>query len=109
MGDSDPWVRGNRWRRAARRGSVGAAVRRWRSEWRWCLDSEHGGQVQGVGAVGEGFLELAVDSQALEGGGETAATLGQPVLADRPGGHCGLLVEDQVRVGGDGPAAGAVL
>lgn len=26
------------------------------------VDAEHGGEVQGVGAVGEGFLELAVDS-----------------------------------------------
>ena len=34
---------------------------------------------------------------------------GQPVLADRPGGHGGLLVDDQVRVGGAGPAAAAVL
>ena len=33
---------------------------------------------------------------------------GQPVLADGPGGHGGLLVDDQVRVGGAGPAAAAV-
>ena len=48
------------------------------------VDAEHGGEVEGVGAAGEGFLELPVSAQALEGGGEAAACLGQPVLADRP-------------------------
>ena len=70
---------------------------------------EDGGEVEGVGAAGEGFLELPVGAEAFEGGGEAAACLGQPVLADRPGGHGGLLVDDQVRVGGAGPAAGPVL
>ena len=73
------------------------------------VDPEHGGEVQRVRAVDEGFLELSVDPQALEGGGEAAAGLGQPVLADGAGGHGGLLVEDQVRVGGAGPPVGAVL
>jgi hypothetical protein len=52
---------------------------------------------------------LPVDTEPLEGGREAAACLGQPVLADGPGGHGGLLVDDQVRVGGAGPAAAAVL
>ncbi len=73
------------------------------------VDPEHGGEVERAGAVGEGFLELPVDAKPFEGGGEAAACLGQPVLADRPGGHGGLLVDDQVRVGGAGPAAAAVL
>ena len=37
------------------------------------LDPEHGGEVQGVGAAGEGFLELPVDAEPFEGGGEAAA------------------------------------
>jgi hypothetical protein len=73
------------------------------------VDSEHRGEVQGVAVVGEGFFELAVDAKAFQGGGQAAAALGQPVLADRPGGHGGLLIDDQVRVGGAGPAQVAVL
>ena len=34
------------------------------------VDPEHGGEVQGVGAAGEGFLELPVDAEPLEGGRE---------------------------------------
>jgi hypothetical protein len=37
------------------------------------VDAEHGGEVQGVGAVGEGFLELPVDAEPFEGGREAAA------------------------------------
>jgi hypothetical protein len=37
------------------------------------VDAEHGGEVQGVGAVGEGFFELPVDAEPFEGGGEAAA------------------------------------
>src|SRR5438477_162138 len=37
------------------------------------IESEHGGKVQGVGAAGEGFLELPVGAQALEGGGQAPA------------------------------------
>src|ERR1700724_3390319 len=44
-------------------------------------DAEHGGEVQWVAVVGEGFLELPVDAEAFEGGGEAAAAFGQPVLA----------------------------
>jgi len=82
-------------------------VRWWRSGWRWCRRAEHGGEVEGVGAAGEGFLELPVGAQALQDGGQPAACLGEPVLADRPGGHGGLLVDDQVRVGGAGPPVAA--
>jgi hypothetical protein len=37
------------------------------------VDSEHGGEVQGVGVVGEGFFELPVDAEPFEGGCEAAA------------------------------------
>jgi len=37
------------------------------------VDPEHGGEVQGVGAAGEGFLELPVDAEPFEGGREAAA------------------------------------
>src|SRR6266702_1054221 len=73
------------------------------------VEPEYDGEVQRVGAAGEGFLELPVGAQALEGGGEAAECAGHPVLADRPGGHGGLLVDDQVGVGGAGPAVAAVL
>src|SRR6266566_3068145 len=73
------------------------------------VEPEYDGEVQRVGAAGEGFLELPVGAQALEGGGEAAECAGHPVLADRPGGHGGLLVDDQVGVGGARPAAAAVL
>src|SRR5258708_24317275 len=73
------------------------------------VDPEHGGEVQRVATAGEGFLELPVDAGTLEGGGQAAAGFGQPVLADGPGGHGGLLVDDQVRVGGARPPVAAVL
>ncbi len=73
------------------------------------VEAEHGGEVEGVGAAGEGFFELPVGAEALQGGGQAAACFGEPVLADGPGGHGGLLVDDQVGVGGAGPAVAAVL
>ena len=36
-------------------------------------DPEYGGEVQGVGAAGEGFLELPVDAEPFEGGRQAAA------------------------------------
>ncbi|QIZ37753.1 hypothetical protein [Saccharopolyspora sp. ASAGF58] len=33
------------------------------------VEPEHGGQVERVGAVGEGFVELTIDAQGFEGGG----------------------------------------
>ena len=72
------------------------------------VDAEHGGEVEGSAAC-EGFLELPVDAQPFQGGGQAAAGFGEPVLADRSGGHGGLLVDDQVRVGGARPPVAAVL
>jgi hypothetical protein len=37
------------------------------------VDPEHGGEVQGGGAAGEGFLELPVDAEPFEGRREPAA------------------------------------
>ena len=37
------------------------------------VDPEHGGEVQGVGAACEGFLELPVDAEPFEGGRQAAA------------------------------------
>src|SRR5260370_34001589 len=67
------------------------------------VDPEHGGEVQRVATAGEGFLELPVDAETLEGGGQAAAGFGQPVLADGAGGHGGLLVVEPGRVGGCPP------
>src|SRR5258708_24500125 len=71
------------------------------------VDPEHGGQVQRVAAAGEGFVELPVDPEALEGCGQSAAGSGEPVLAHCPGGHGGLLGGDQGRGGGGRPPAPA--
>src|ERR1035441_3199693 len=73
------------------------------------LAGTRGGGAQGVRAVGEGFVERAAGAEALEGGGEAAAGLAHPVLADGPGGHGGLLAEDEVRPGGAWPPVAAVL
>src|SRR5258708_14238456 len=64
------------------------------------VDAEHGGEGEGVGAAGKGFFELPVAARALEGGSEAAACRGQPVLADRSGGHGGVLGADPVPAGG---------
>src|SRR5260221_8909100 len=68
--------------------SAGVA-RSWRGDGRVAdgggvVDPEYRGEVQRVGAAGEGFVELPVDPEALEGGGQSAAGFGQPVLADGP-------------------------
>ena len=39
------------------------------------VEPEYDGEVEGVGAAGEGFLELPVGVEALEGGGEAAEWL----------------------------------
>ena len=36
------------------------------------IHAEHGRQVQRVGVAGEGFLELPVDAQPVQGGGQSA-------------------------------------
>ncbi len=49
------------------------------------IDAEDGGQVQWVGAVGQGFFELAVDAETFQGRGQTAQGVGDPDFADRAG------------------------
>lgn len=40
------------------------------------VDPEYGCEMEGVGTAGEGFLELPVDTEPFEGGGEAPAVLG---------------------------------
>ena len=62
--------------------------------------------MQRVGADGEGLLELAVDAQSLKSGG-LPAEHGLVEVADaRPGSVGAVLVDQQMRVGGGGPAGG---
>ncbi|MGR6319949.1 hypothetical protein Q2K19_26140 [Micromonospora soli] len=44
-------------------------------------DPEDGGQVQRVGAGGDGFLELPVDAQSFEGAGQAAQVQDRARLA----------------------------
>jgi len=44
-------------------------------------DAEYDGQVEWVGSVGEGFVELPVDAELFECGCEPAEGLGHPFLA----------------------------
>jgi hypothetical protein len=55
------------------------------------VETEHDGQVQRVRSVSEGFLELAVDAEAFEGGCLSADGLGDPVPSDGTGLQRGLL------------------
>ena len=64
------------------------------------VDAEHGGQVEWVGAVDEGFLELPIDVEPFEGGGQSPEGAGDPDSADWPGFQRGESVDEQVRVGG---------
>jgi len=73
------------------------------------VEAEHGGEVERVGAAGEGLVELPVDAQPLEGGVQAAERRGERVFADRPGAHRGLVVDDQVGAGGVGPAGAPVV
>jgi hypothetical protein len=58
------------------------------------VEAEHRCQVQGVGAVGEGFLELPIDTEPFQGRGVAAEfLLGEEEPADRAGARRGLLVE----------------
>jgi hypothetical protein len=54
------------------------------------VDAEHGGEVERVGAAGEGLVELPVDPQPLEGRVQAAECCGEPVLAHRADAHRGL-------------------
>src|SRR5437016_3528802 len=67
-------------------------------------DAEHGGEVERVWAGGECLVELAVDAELLEGDAEAPEGAREPVLADRAGGHGGLVVDEQVGAGGLRPA-----
>jgi hypothetical protein len=73
------------------------------------VEAEHCCQVQRVGPVGEGFLELPVDAEPFQGGGLAAEFgLGEVDRADWPGAHRRVLVDEQVRVGGVWPAGAPV-
>jgi hypothetical protein len=56
------------------------------------VESEYDGQVQWVGAVGEGFVELAVHAEGFEGGRAPAKRRAQRVVADGAGVRRGLFV-----------------
>jgi hypothetical protein len=73
------------------------------------IKAEHGGQVQRVGAAGEGFLELPVDAEPFRRGGlPSQCRLGEVAGADRTGAVGAVLVDQQVRVGRGGPAGAPV-
>jgi hypothetical protein len=73
------------------------------------VQAEHDRQVQRVGSVGQCFFQLPVDAQSFQSGDQAPGSVGDPDLADRPGLHRALLVDDQMRVRGVGPARPAVL
>jgi hypothetical protein len=70
------------------------------------IDAEYCGEVQRVGVAGEGFVELAVDAQPVQGGGQSAQ-VPDPGGADWPGAECAVLADQQVPVGGVRPAGRA--
>lgn len=57
---------------AVQRPDPARPVRSPRSGWRSSVDAENEGEVKGVGAVGQGLFELAVDAESLHGRGEVA-------------------------------------
>ncbi|MQA88443.1 MAG: hypothetical protein GEV03_28465 [Streptosporangiales bacterium] len=73
------------------------------------VEAEDRGEVQRVGAAGQGLVELTVDAETLEGGVQPAERRAEPVLADRSGAHRGLVVDDQVWVRGVWPANAPVV
>ncbi|MEH0549082.1 hypothetical protein QA802_40285 [Streptomyces sp. B21-105] len=73
------------------------------------VDAENEGEVKGVGGVGQGFFELAVDVESLQGRGEVAGGPGGPELARRPEFDGRLLGDQQVWVGGARSAGSAVV
>ncbi|MEU5304207.1 hypothetical protein ACH4YO_00135 [Streptomyces noursei] len=68
------------------------------------VQAEDLGEVGQVGAVDEGFFELPVDAESLQGGGLAAKGFGEADTADRAGAQGCDLVDQQVRVGGVRPA-----
>lgn len=100
LGRVDPWVRAQRGGSCSSAGGLedlsrGCAV----SDRCGLVESEHDGQMERVGAVGERFVELTVDAQGFQGGGSAAEWRGERVVADGSDGRGGLFVDDQVRVG----------
>ncbi|MEU6672510.1 hypothetical protein [Streptomyces sp. NPDC046727] len=73
------------------------------------FESEDFGEVERVGAVDEGFFKLAVDAKPFEGCGLAAKGGGDGDAADGASVQGGLLVDQQVRVGGVGPTPSPVL
>jgi hypothetical protein len=73
------------------------------------VDAEDEREVEGVGAVGQGSFELAVDAEPFQGRGEVARGPGGPELASRPEFDGRLLGDQQVGVGGVRPAGSAVV
>ncbi|MFF1717156.1 hypothetical protein [Streptomyces sp. NPDC058268] len=56
--------------------------------------------------MSEGFFKLAVHAESFQGGGLVMQCRpGNRALADRAGSQPGVLVDQEVRVGGVGPAA----
>ena len=110
MGGPGPWVRGSRRGRAARRRSR----RSWRAMVAYLMAVVS--SIPNTAARCRGSAPQVRASSSCRSTRSRSRVavrprhdLGQPVLADGPGGHGGLLVDDQVRVGGAGPAAAAVL
>lgn len=60
-----------------------------------------------AGSVDQGFVELAVDAESLQGRGEVAGGPGSPELARRPEFDGRLLSDQQVWIGGVRPASSA--
>lgn len=60
------------------------------------IESEDLGEVEGVGAMDEGFFELPVHAELFQGGGLAAKRCGQGDRADRAGAQGGELVDQQV-------------
>lgn len=85
--------------RAGEQGSGGVRV----SDGGAFADSEDGGWVQCVRAVDEGFFELAVHADLVEGCGDALELAANPVFADRAMAMAGLVADEQVRVEGVGP------
>jgi hypothetical protein len=54
------------------------------------------GQVQRVGAAGEGFVEVAVDAQPFQGCRQSAQDAAESGLTDRVEPHGGCLADQQV-------------
>ncbi|WP_433709579.1 hypothetical protein ACQP2U_24215 [Nocardia sp. CA-084685] len=69
------------------------------------VESEHDGQVERVGSVGECVVELTVDAEGFQGGSSGAERRVENDVADGSGVEAVSFVDDQVRVGGVTPAS----